>query len=192
MAVFPDRIVLKNSTDAEATIIAAIESGGADEIQQGELVIGRESGTAKLYTVDSAGNIVTIAGGGGGGATALGDLTDVDLATTAPQNGDALIYDSINSEWVPGSVSGAVTKIIAGSNVTISPTGGTGDVTINAIGGGGGSATLGRGDGGDIDGTAVDSAFVFGVYGGGDLDTTTEDKPIELVVIGMVDGGDIT
>lgn len=191
MAVFPDRIVLKSSTDPQGTIETAIGSGGTDEIQQGELVIGREAGSAKLYTVDSTGAIVTISGGGGG-ATALGDLTDVDLTTTTPQNGDALVYDSINSEWIPGSVSGAVTKIIAGSNVTISPTGGTGDVTINAIGGGGGSATLGRGDGGDIDGTTVDSAFVFGVYGGGDLDTTTEDKPVELVVIGMVDGGELT
>jgi hypothetical protein len=120
VAVFPDRIILKNSTDAQAAIESAIGSGGTDEIQQGELVIGREEGSAKLYTVDSTGAIVTISGGGGG------------------------------------------------------------------------SATLGRGDGGDIDGTTVDSAFVFGVWGGGDLDTTTEDKPIELVVIGMADGGDIT
>ena len=101
MAVYPDRIILKNSTDAQATIEAAIASGGADEIVYGELVIGRETGSAQLYTVDAAGNIVTISGSGGG-ATALGDLTDVDLATTTPQNGDALVYDSINSEWVPG------------------------------------------------------------------------------------------
>jgi hypothetical protein len=33
-----------------------------------------------------------------------------------------------------------VTSIIAGTNVTISPTGGTGDVTINASGGGGGGS----------------------------------------------------
>jgi hypothetical protein len=37
--------------------------------------------------------------------------------------------------------SGGVTQIIAGTNVTISPAGGTGAVTINATGGGGGSST---------------------------------------------------
>ena len=33
-----------------------------------------------------------------------------------------------------------VNSIIAGTNITISPTGGTGDVTISATGGGGGAA----------------------------------------------------
>ena len=80
MAVFPDRIVLKNSTDGEATIIAAIETGGTDEIVQGELVIGLASGTATLFTKDSLGAIVTISGGGGDGGGGLafwggGDFT---------------------------------------------------------------------------------------------------------------------
>ena len=100
MAVFPDRIVLKNSTDAEAAIIAAIESGGADEIQQGELVVGRESGSAKLYTVDSDGNIAIV----GGGAQSIDELTDVDTSTVAPTEGQALVWDSVNSQWEPGTV----------------------------------------------------------------------------------------
>jgi hypothetical protein len=37
--------------------------------------------------------------------------------------------------------SAGVTQIVAGTNVTISPAGGTGAVTVNASGGGGGSAT---------------------------------------------------
>ena len=41
--------------------------------------------------------------GPGGGATTLGGLTDVDLTTSPPTNGEALVYDSVNSEWVPGS-----------------------------------------------------------------------------------------
>jgi len=102
MAVFPDRIILKNSTDDQAAIESAIGTGGTDEIQQGEIVIGRESGSAQLYTVDADGAIVTISGGGG--ATALGDLTDVDLTTTPPTDGQALVYDLANAEWVPGSV----------------------------------------------------------------------------------------
>lgn len=81
MAVFPDRIVLKNSSDSEASIISAIETGGTDAITQGELVIGLSSGSASLYTKDSIGDIVTISGsGGGGGSTGVvywggGDFT---------------------------------------------------------------------------------------------------------------------
>ena len=72
MAVFPDRIVLKNSTDSEAAIIAAIETGGPDAITQGEIVLGLENGAASLFTKDSVGAIVAISGSGGGGGSAGG------------------------------------------------------------------------------------------------------------------------
>lgn len=80
MAVFPDRIVLKNSTDDEATIIAAIETGGTDAITQGEIVLGLSDGAASLLTKDALGAIVTISGSGGGGTGGLaywggGDFT---------------------------------------------------------------------------------------------------------------------
>ena len=71
MAVFPDRIVLKNTTDAEATVVTAIESGGTDEITQGELVVGREQGQVKLYALDAAGDVRVISGGGSGGGGPL-------------------------------------------------------------------------------------------------------------------------
>ena len=60
MAVFPKKIVLKNSSDPQATITAAIASGASDEIQVGELVIGTETGNVKIYTVDAAGNVVSL------------------------------------------------------------------------------------------------------------------------------------
>ena len=53
MAVFPDRIVLKNSTDNQSVITDAIRSGGSDAITQGEIVLGLESGDTKLYTDDN-------------------------------------------------------------------------------------------------------------------------------------------
>ena len=62
MAVFPDRIVLKNSTDSQAAIESAIGSGGTDEISQGEVVIGLTTGAAALYTKDAVGTIVTLSG----------------------------------------------------------------------------------------------------------------------------------
>ena len=96
MAVFPDRIILKNSTDPQATIESAIASGGTDEIQQGELVIGRESGAAQLYTVDALGAIVTISGSGGGGGTgglAFWGGGDFDTGTSDGEPADGGSFD---------------------------------------------------------------------------------------------------
>lgn len=78
MAVFPDRIVLKNSTDGDSTIRAAIASGGSDQINPGELVVGRITGGAALYTVDSEGSIVTI----GSGASTIVSETEPGAAIT--------------------------------------------------------------------------------------------------------------
>jgi hypothetical protein len=58
VAVFPDRIVLKNSTDSEAAILAAIGSGGSDEITQGEIVLRLSPGNLEMYSVDGSGDIV--------------------------------------------------------------------------------------------------------------------------------------
>jgi hypothetical protein len=67
------------------------------------------------------------------------------VAPTVPtlQSGD-LYYDTSTglqvyngSAWVAVGSAGAVSQIIAGTNITISPTGGTGAVTINSSGGGG-------------------------------------------------------
>ena len=62
----------------------------------------------------------------------LADLGNV--TSDAPTNGQALVWNG--SAWTPGTVisSSGVTKIIAGSNISITPTNGTGDVTINANG----------------------------------------------------------
>ena len=57
--------------------------------------------------------------------SALGDVT-----STAPSNGQALVWNGTN--WTPGTITSGVSKIIAGANVTISPTNGLGDVTINS------------------------------------------------------------
>lgn len=47
---------------------------------------------------------------GGGGATNLDALTDVDLTTTSPVNGDVLTYTTTGTKWIPaGAASGAVT-----------------------------------------------------------------------------------
>jgi hypothetical protein len=48
---------------------------------------------------------------------------------------------STDKDGVTTISSSGVRKIIAGTNITISPTSGLGDVTINSTGGGGGSST---------------------------------------------------
>ena len=63
----------------------------------------------------------------------LEDLADVSSAT--PTVGQALTWNG--SAWTPNTITSGVSRIIAGSNVTISPTSGLGDVTINSTGGGG-------------------------------------------------------
>lgn len=69
MAVFPERIVLKTSSDDPAAIITAIESGGTDEIATGEVVIGNLAGNVKLFTLDSNGDVIAIGGVGTGGGS---------------------------------------------------------------------------------------------------------------------------
>lgn len=62
----------------------------------------------------------------------LEDLADVSSAT--PTVGQALVWNG--SAWAPNTITSGVSRIIAGSNVTISPVNGLGNVTINATGGG--------------------------------------------------------
>ena len=79
-------------------------------------------------------------------SSSINVLADVDTASVAPTNGQALVWNSGSSQWKPGSVAGGaggVTKIIAGTNITINPTNGLGDVTINSTGGGGGNLDFG-------------------------------------------------
>ena len=70
----------------------------------------------------------------------LEDLADVSSVT--PTVGQALTWNG--SAWTPNTITSGVSRIIAGSNVTISPTNGLGDVTIN-------STATGGGPGGDLD-----------------------------------------
>lgn len=53
MAVFPERIILKNSTDSSAYIIAAIAPGGSNACVPGEIVVQRLNGSVRLYALDS-------------------------------------------------------------------------------------------------------------------------------------------
>lgn len=100
MAVFVDKIVMKTSSDPEATILADIAVGGPDEITPGELVVGLTPGTARLYTLDSNNSVVSL---GGTAATSLAGLSDVDVTTNPPTPNQSLAYDATSGNWVPST-----------------------------------------------------------------------------------------
>ena len=134
MAVFPDRIVLKNSTDSQAAIEAAIGSGGTDQIAQGEVVVGLEANAATFYTIDGTGNVVTI-GSAAGQILNLGDLLDVDLTTPAT-DGQGIAYNSTSGNWEPVALSsGTVTSVNVSGGTGISSVGGpittSGTITVS-------------------------------------------------------------
>jgi hypothetical protein len=70
----------------------------------------------------------------------LGQVSDIsnhflrglaDVSSTPPGLGNGLIWNG--TTWAPGAVQAGVTQIVAGSNITVSPLGGTGAVTISAV-----------------------------------------------------------
>ena len=167
MAVFPDRIVLKNSSDTEAEIVAAIETGGADEITQGELVIGLVDGGTRFYTKDANGDIVWL-GGAGVGPLYINDLLDVDTSANPPTVDQTLVWNGAN--WVPGEggsssvvdlddlgdvsapnpLVGQVLQWSGSAWISANPSGGDG--TGGLVFWGGGDFTTGTSDGEPADG----------------------------------------
>lgn len=108
MAVYPDRIVLKNSTDPDGDIRSAIAVGGTDEIFYGEIVLGLGAGTARLYTRDSSDNIVAF---GGSNSESAGGLDDVDL--TGLEDLDILQWIASENKFRPKTLleAGALTAV---------------------------------------------------------------------------------
>jgi len=100
MAVFVDKIVMKTTSDPEATILTNIAPGGADEITPGEIVVGLTPGTARLYTLDSNNSPVSL---GGTASTSLAGLSDVDVTTNPPTPNQSLAYDAVTGMWVPST-----------------------------------------------------------------------------------------
>ena len=80
--------------------------------------------------------------------TDTGSLNRLEVSGSTVMSGEVVISGSLT---VPGGITGSllgtasfainggVTQITAGTNITISPVEGTGNVTINATGGGGGT-----------------------------------------------------
>lgn len=112
------------------------------------------------------------------GITVGGTPTNPTIANSGVislQNGTGTTVQNVgNGVWqVNATGTAGVTKIIAGSNVSISPISGTGEVTISAAGGGGGGSitTIQGGDGIDVSSptgpvTTITNKGVLSVTGG--------------------------
>jgi len=67
------------------------------------------------------------------GLTSINALSDVDSATSAPSNGQGLIWNSTTSQWVPGNVAANLTGSTTRTLTTITAT--SGQTTFTASGG---------------------------------------------------------
>ncbi len=103
---------VSNNTDVAANIIKVGYTDAAVDSRIGAASISDLSdvpaiGTAgQVLVVNSGATGLEYANQTGGGASSIDDLTDVDTTTSAPSNGQALVWNSTNSEWEPGTVSG--------------------------------------------------------------------------------------
>lgn len=116
MAVFPDRIVLKSSTDPQATIESDIGASGNYPITQGEIVIGLEASSVSLYTLDANGGIVRF-NPSSAAARAIVSSTEptTGLGGLALVDGDMWFDDSTNSYYVYDA--GAWLQVVTTSTV---------------------------------------------------------------------------
>lgn len=122
MAVYPQQIILKNSTATPAEIISAASTGGSEPLLRGELVLGIESGKVNLYAVDLNGqaqSIVPEAPGFDISGNSIYDLYDVSYGqagntTILPADGHVLQWDSTAGTFFNG--------FLAYSDITGAPT----------------------------------------------------------------------
>ena len=140
-------IIVKNNS---GTTIATVQSGGFIEVILLSNAIAAGSWDVHNFapsnvswstnTFDYPGSITsatwngaTVAiNRGGTGQTTANAAFNALIPSQTSNSGKFLTTDGSNTSWA--TVTAGVSQIVAGTNVTISPSGGTGVVTINAIG----------------------------------------------------------
>jgi hypothetical protein len=188
-----------NQTDALAAInteaFSEAPNTAANAIYVGYMLLRHNANftTAASYAMYQAGLFraggTGGAGGGGGGVTTLAGLTDVALSS--PTDYQSLVYNAASSKWINSSfisasisgtssyantssyaLNGGVTQIFAGSNISISPTNGLGQVTISSTGGGGSNYNTSTGSYGSFYDTTTQTNPVINIPRSMSLNTT--------------------
>jgi len=133
---------VSSGTAGQQLTIASL-GGGVTTLTWGDPGVltwsGGTTGLTPVTPVSGAvvlGGVLGVANGGTGQTTAAGSINNL-LPSQTGKTGEVLSTNGTNVSWTP-----VVSSIVAGTNITISPVSGTGAVTINATGGGGGSGTV--------------------------------------------------
>ena len=91
------------------------------------LVLPNDTGTSgQALTTDGSGNLAWATPSTVG---SINDLTDVDTTSAAPTDGQALIWNNVNGEWVPGNVvadigSTSIDALVDVDTTSVAPTDG--------------------------------------------------------------------
>lgn len=111
--------------------------------------------------------------------------TSPDLITQGTAvDGQVMVWDQLAKHWIPkaGGSSSGVSKIIAGTNVTISPSSGLGNVTVNSTA----SSSPTGPAGGDLDGTYPDPTLAAIGAGAGPIGDSTHVARVTIDTKGRV------
>ncbi len=145
----PSAATITLSGNVTGTGTTAITTTIAANVVTNAMLAQVATSTIQGRVTAGTGNVETLTGTQ---ATTLIDTFTSTLKGLAPASGGGTAnFLRADGTWAaPGGGGGGVTQIVAGTNVTISPAGGTGVVTINASGGGGGGTEIGAQIGGGI------------------------------------------
>lgn len=137
--------VVANPSGTASTDLNKVTIGSTNyNIPVGSTVVANPTGTSgtNLTRIKIDGTDYNISGGGGGSSTLAG-LSDVDLTT--PANGEALVYDSTNQEWINAEVGNTkyreLTQVQYDALSTAEKNNGTVYFITDASGGGGGGTS---------------------------------------------------
>jgi hypothetical protein len=131
--------------DSGALVWTVLGGGGIGSVTSVNVSGGTTGLTFSGGPITDSGTITMsgtlgIANGGTGSNTREGALNDL-LPAQGSAAGYVLTTDGTTPYWISPEL-GAVTRVVAGSNITVSPPTGIGIVTINSTGGGGGGGGL--------------------------------------------------
>jgi hypothetical protein len=123
-----------------------VSVGGIDQPPSKYSVSSTAGGTLTFVEAPTDGELISIraivAGGGGGGSGDATSIQGVDVATTAPTNGQVLAYNSTTDKWEPQGGGGSVTFDTVGTHLWSVPAS-VRYASVSATAGDGGAGTAG-------------------------------------------------